>query len=251
MDPVVFGLVAAGMGALWWRHLRRATPQPRALATVFDGDAEVVLHVASHEAQTRGKPLSALHVLYGLLQDETITEAIREVGGDPGALEDRVLAALDDASRPAPPDDDVHRVYGYAAAMASHANRRATPRDLWACLRGSDATSVLEAKDATVGKVLFRLCHGSEPPVRAEGSADVHVVLRNDDYTTQHFVSHVLEDVFRLPAEQANQRMMQTHLEGRAVIGRFRPDDARTKIEEVRTRARTAGFPLWIGVEPI
>jgi ATP-dependent Clp protease adapter protein ClpS len=45
--------------------------------------------------------------------------------------------------------------------------------------------------------------------------------------------------------------MMQTHTEGRAVIGRFRPDDARAKIEDVRARARASGFPLWIGHEPI
>ena len=79
----------------------------------------------------------------------------------------------------------------------------------------------------------------------------MHVVLRNDDYTTQQFVCHVLEEVFQLSADEANTRMMQTHTDGRAVVGRYRPDDARTKIETVRARARTSGFPLWIGIEPI
>lgn len=249
MDAVYFALVAAGMGALWWRHLRvhHQVTRPRALGTVFDGDAEVVLHVAAHEARTRGEELSSLHVLYGLLQDEAIVEAIRDTGGDPAALEDRVLAALDAHAEVSP--DDVHRVYGHAAHFATHAGRRATPIDLWAYLRTSDAAAIVDPP--TVARVLFRLCHGNEPPTRADGSADVHVVLRNDDYTTQEFVCHVLEDVFRLGADDATTRMMQTHTEGRAVIGRFRPDDARAKIEDVRERARTSGFPLWIGIEPI
>jgi ATP-dependent Clp protease adaptor protein ClpS len=249
VDPVVFALVAAGMGALWWRHLRAHRRTAHALGSVFDADAEVVLHVAAHEARTRGEPMSSLHVLYGLLQDEQIADAVRETGGDPSTLEDKVLAELDKKIEHA--EDDVHRVYGYAAGHASHAGRRATARDLWAYLRDSDAVEVLDAKEATVATVLFRLCHGSEPAARADGIADVHVVLRNDDYTTQQFVCEILEKVFELSADAAAARMMQTHSEGRAIIGRFRPDDARAKIEEVRVRAKSAGFPLWIGFEPI
>ena len=249
MDTVVFALVAAGMGALWWRHYLRAgeTRRAHALGTVFDGDAEVVLHVAAHEARAREQPLTSLHVLYGLLQDETIATAVRETGGDPSALEDRVHAALDEKTERDP--DDGARVYGYAAHHAHESERSATPRDLWAYLRGSDAARIVEP--SAIAKVLFELCHGSEPAARAEGIADVHVVLRNDDYTTQQFVTHVLEDVFALSAEDAATRMMETHTQGRAVIGRFRPDEARAKIEEVRSRARDSGFPLWIGYEPI
>ena len=79
----------------------------------------------------------------------------------------------------------------------------------------------------------------------------MHVVLRNDDYTTQQFVCRVLEEVFELDEAAAHTRMLQTHTQGRAVVGRFRPDEARAKIEDVRGRAKAAGFPLWIGVEPI
>jgi ATP-dependent Clp protease adaptor protein ClpS len=249
VDPVVFALVAAGMGALWWRHYIRAgeTTRARALGTVFDGDAEVVLHVAAHEARAREQPLTSLHVLYGLLQDERIVEAMRESGADPEALETRVHAALDDKTERDP--DDGARVYGYAAHHAHASERSATPRDLWAYLRGSEAARLVDPP--TIAKILFRLCHGTEPGAAAEGIADVHVVLRNDDYTTQQFVTHILEDVFGLKAEDASARMMQTHTEGRAVIGRFRPDDARAKIEDVRQRARASGFPLWIGYEPI
>lgn len=268
MDAVYFALVAAGMGALWWRHYRvhqagghlQLRAAPRALGTVFDADAEVALHVASHEARSRGEPMTSLHVLYGLLQDEQIAAALREIDADPSALEDRVLEAMDEVRpRERSEDDedegneldDVHRVYGFAAGHASNAGRRATPVDLWAYLRGSDAAKHVGL--TTISRALFRLCHGTleENAVRIESSHDVHVVLRNDDYTTQQFVCSVLEDVFRLDAEEANVRMMQTHTEGRAIIGRFKPDEARTKIEEARARARAGGFPLWIGVEPI
>jgi ATP-dependent Clp protease adaptor protein ClpS len=241
------------MGALWWRHLRvhhQVTVAPRALGTVFDADAEVVLHVASHEARSRGEAMTSLHVLYGLLQDEQVAAALREIGRDPSALEDRVLETMDEKASHENDDEDVHRVYGYAAGHASHAGRRATATDLWAYLRGSEAAKIVD--QPTISRVLFRLCHGGlEQEVRAEGNADVHVVLRNDDYTTQQFVCSVLEEVFGLSEAEANTRMMLTHTEGRAVIGRFRPEEARSKIEAARSRAKAGGFPLWIGVEPI
>ncbi len=245
-------IVAAGMGALWWRHLR--PPAARALASVFDGDAEVALHVASHEARTRHEPLSSLHVLYGLLQDEVIAAAITEVGGDVAALEDCVLAALDAKPHPDTRDaeDDGHRVYSYAASHAHHADRRAGCVDLWAYLRVSDAAALLADADVDVARVLFRLCHGEATPIAdAIGTADVHVVLRNDDYTTQEFVCEVLTELFGLTSDEAIARMLETHTTGRAIAGRYRPAEARDKILEVRTRARTRGFPLWVGLEPI
>ena len=162
MDPVYFALVAAGMGALWWRHLRHHyRPRSHALGTVFDTDAEVALHVATHEAQSRGVQMTSLHVLYGLLQDEQIAAAIRDAGGDPSVYEDRVLEMTVDAEDA---EDDLQRSVGHAAAHASHAERRATTTDLWAYLRTSAAARVLD--ESLLANVLFRLCHGSEPAVR-------------------------------------------------------------------------------------
>jgi len=94
VDPVVFALVAAGMSAMFWRHLRvHQHREVRALGTAFESDAEVVLHVATHEARARGALPTSVHILYGLLQDEAITSAIRATGGDPDAIEGAVLAA--------------------------------------------------------------------------------------------------------------------------------------------------------------
>jgi ATP-dependent Clp protease adaptor protein ClpS len=237
---------AAGASALWWHQSR---PQ-RALDTAFEPEAEVALHVAGHEAKTRGHGLGSLHLLYGLLQDETITNALREAEYDPDALEDRVLAAIA-AVRPSDEIiDEPEHVYGAAHAAHAH-DRKVSVRDLWAHLGGSKAGQVLDAAGISHVKMLFQLCHGHEPAIDLGSPADVYIVLRNDDYTTREFVCDVLERVFAYSADDANIRMMETHTTGRAVIGRFTRAEARAKLQEVRDLARDHGFPLWIGAEPI
>jgi ATP-dependent Clp protease adaptor protein ClpS len=253
MDAVLIALAAAaGAGALWW-HQQRPTRTRALLASAFDGDAEVVLHVAQHECAQRGQALSSIHVLYGLVQDEAIVEMLRETGCDPEALENGVLAALDDARRVDTPEvtERFRHLYAHAIYSAQHAGRKASCVDLWAYLRGSDADAVLEAAAVSHVDVLFRLYH-KNPPQPLEGFAgDVHVVLRNDDYTTRDFVCEVLTTTFGFDAAAAETRMMQTHTEGRGIVGRFAIADARSKIRQVRELARTRGYPLWIGIEPI
>src|SRR6185295_18401248 len=109
----------------WWRHLRYARARPRrVLRPLFSPDAEVALHVAAHEANVSRQEVSSLHVLYGLLQDETTTQAIATAGGNPDALEDRVLAALE---RPVNPATDAiadgQGLIGRAASMARYGDR--------------------------------------------------------------------------------------------------------------------------------
>ena len=248
MEAVLLVLAAAaGAGALWWHQAR----PPRALATAFEPEAEVALHVAGHEAQTRGHGLDSLHLLYGLVQDETITTALREGGYDPDALEDRVLAAMATMGPTHGILDEPDHVYGAAVHAAYAHGRKVSVRDLWANLADSKAAEILDAAGISHVAILFALCHGSEPGIDGGSTADVYVVLRNDDYTTREFVCDVLEGVFAFTVDDANIRMMETHNTGRAVIGRFTPAEARAKIQAVRDLAREHGFPLWIGVEPI
>src|SRR5687768_5570243 len=78
VEAVLLALAAAaGAGALWWQQSR---PRRFALDTVFEPDADVALHVASHEAQSRGQAVASLHVLYGLVQDEIGRASCRERG---------------------------------------------------------------------------------------------------------------------------------------------------------------------------
>ena len=255
-DLGYLAIVVAGFGAYWWRHLRLRA-QESATRDLFLPDAEVALHVAIHEATSRRQELSSLHVLYGLLQDETVVAAIGTAGGDAGALEDRVLAALseipaDRPVRPEDPDDDHGGVLARRAAMiAHHGEGRASCTDLWAALAGSSAARLLDDAKLDRGGTLFALFHGGRAPdIALPDARDVLVVLRNDHYTTQQFVCSVLRDVFAVPEAQASEIMLSTHHTGRAVIGRFSAAAAREKIASARALAQAQAFPLWIGVEP-
>jgi ATP-dependent Clp protease adaptor protein ClpS len=247
-DLGYIAIVLAGFGAYWWRHLRpRAHDHTREL---FLPDAEVALHVAVHEATTRRQELSSLHVLYGLLQDEAVTAAIATAGGDPDALEDRVLASL---AAPGRTDDEDHggHLAGHAAMVARHGGRRASCTDLWAALAGSRAAQLIDDAKLDRGATLFALFHGGRPPdIALPDARDVLIVLRNDHYTTQQFVCTVLREVFAVPDARAHEIMLATHTTGRAVVGRFTAAAAREKIAEARALAGTHAFPLWIGVEP-
>jgi ATP-dependent Clp protease adaptor protein ClpS len=254
VDPVAdvgyIAIVVAGFGAYWWRHLRQ---RPRGTASdVFAADAEVALHVAVHEASQRNHSLSSIHVLYGLLQDEAIVAAIATAGGDPEALEDRVLAVLAGPPRHASDrDDDGVALVNRGAVAAHHAERRATCTDLWAALSGSPAAQLLDEAALDRGATLFALFHGGRAPdIALLDDRDVFIVLRNDNYTTQEFVCALLRDVFALSDTTARDLMLATHHTGRAVIGRFTAAAARGKIAEARALARARAFPLWIGVEP-
>jgi len=247
-DVGYIAIVVAGFGAYWWRHMRPRWSR-QAGHPLFTPEADIALHVAAHEATTRGQPLSSLHVLYGLLQDETVTAAITTAGGNPDTLEDRVLAALAAPADPARQDEPW--IVGNAAAIAHHAGRQVSCTDLWAFLSESHAARLLADAQLDRGAVLFTLFHGGrEPDVTLADGRDVFVVLRNDHYTTQAFVCSVLGDVFALPEDQARAIMQRTHTDGRAIIGRFTAAAARTKIGEARALAHAQSFPLWIGVEP-
>lgn len=247
-DVGYIAIVVAGFGAYWWRHMRPVRTRST-LRELFTPDAEVALHVASHEAQGRRQELSSLHVLYGLLQDESVSAAITTAGGNPDNLEDRVLAAL------ATPVDnaaaDAQWVVSHAAAIAQRAGRQASCTDLWAFLGDSHAARLVNDSKLDRGATLFALFHGGRAPeIGLTDERDVFIVLRNDHYTTQQFVCSMLRDVFSLNEAQASATMLATHTAGRAVVGRFTAADAREKIREVRTLASAQAFPLWIGVEP-
>lgn len=249
-DLGYLALVAAGFGAYWWQHLRPHRARKPASDT-FTQDAEVALHVANHEAKSRGhEAVSSVHILYGLVQDEMITAAIRKAGGEVEALEDRVLAALGTAPTSS---DDARQVLMRAVVVAQQAKRRASCTDLWAYLADTEAATLLDACAINRGAVLFTLFHGTSDDPDQElsiATGDVFVVLRNDDYTTHEFVHQLLQNVFAVPADKAAELTMTTHTAGRAVIARLAAAAARAKIAEARTLARARGFPLWIDAEP-
>jgi ATP-dependent Clp protease adaptor protein ClpS len=243
----VLAFVLAGLGVASWRHGRRKR-LARLAEGAFDPDAHVVFHVANHEAKARGQAVSPLHLVYGLLQDETFTQAITRLGGDPLAIEHRVHAELD---RGAGELHEAQAVVAHAYWIAHHHDRSATAADVWQAVVRTDAASVVELAPVTRPALSFALVHGVvEAPAQLPGETSVHVVLRNDDYTTQDTVVAILRDVFGLPEAEAMRVMLATHTEGKAIVGRFSAVVAREKVEVARARARAGGFPLWVGVEP-
>jgi len=247
----VVAIIAAGFGAVWWQQLRWARAQ-RTFASSLDTDAEVALHVAQHEARSRGhETLTSFHLLFGVLQDEAIADAIRSHGGDLDALEDRVLTRLDTTTGEARVmTEDAQQVLSFALSVALHGERKATCLDLWAYLVRSEVAPLLaESKLDPVG-MLFTLVHGAREPEVSDRGPEVHVALRNDHYTTHEFVVGALREVFGIPEPEALALTMRVHTEGRAVIARLPAAVARTKILEVRERAKPRAYPLWIASEP-
>ena len=77
-----------------------------------------------------------------------------------------------------------------------------------------------------------------------------HVIMHNDDYTTQEFVIHVLIHYFRKEPGEATQLMLAVHLQGRAKVGIYTKDVAESKVAVVTSYARENGMPLMLSAEP-
>lgn len=250
MDPVTL-LGAAGLvGVGWW--LRRAQRSQRDAGPGLADDADVALHVAVHELRTRHHPwMGPLHLLYGLLQDEAFTAALRGSGADPDALEDRVLAGLDSAPTEAA-GRELERAVRYAIVIGHLNQRPVRCVDLWAGLTAGGAIlgALLDAATVDRHAVLYRLCHGDAPSLTEQATGSWDVVFHNDDYTTKELVCELLEQVFALPATEAVTVMETVHTQGRASIARLPAATAQAKVDEARRRARDRGAPLRIDLEP-
>jgi ATP-dependent Clp protease adaptor protein ClpS len=75
------------------------------------------------------------------------------------------------------------------------------------------------------------------------------VLMHNDDYTTMEFVVEVLCAVFHQSDTAAERIMLAIHFQGVGHCGTYPFAVAETKVQEVRSRARKAGFPLRCSIE--
>ncbi len=76
-----------------------------------------------------------------------------------------------------------------------------------------------------------------------------NVVLLNDDYTTMEFVLQILETLFQKSPAEAFRIMMHVHRNGRGLAGVYPWEVAETKVEQVASIAREAGYPLRATIE--
>jgi ATP-dependent Clp protease adapter protein ClpS len=250
----ILGMIVAGAGAGWgWWQLQRRRDRAlglRELERAMDADAAAVFAVATHAMTSRGHDqLWALHLLYGLLQDDGFREQLAAAGGAPDAIESRVLAELEVRSVDPAGVDDALRVINHAYFAASHAGRTITVRDLSAHVLRTQVADLISGVEPF--ELVFSLVHGMQPPELDGGGARTHVqvILRNDDFTTQELVTEILRDVFGLSDDEAHAKMMQTHTEGKTIVGRYPLAIARDKVITARSRARAQVAPLWIGLE--
>ena len=76
------------------------------------------------------------------------------------------------------------------------------------------------------------------------------VILHNDDYTTQEFVTYVLMRFFRKDPTEAQQLMLKAHQTGRAIVAVYTKDIAESKVQQVMDFSRENDSPLLLTVEP-
>ncbi|NRB15755.1 MAG: ATP-dependent Clp protease adapter ClpS [Rhizobiales bacterium] len=70
------------------------------------------------------------------------------------------------------------------------------------------------------------------------------VLLLNDDFTTQEFVTYVLEHFFNKSSEQAFEIMLHVHKKGVGVCGVYSFEVAEMKVSQVMLLAESEEFPL-------
>jgi len=76
-----------------------------------------------------------------------------------------------------------------------------------------------------------------------------NVILHNDDYTTQEFVTEILIEIFHKSFSEAENLMLEVHNQGASVVASYSYDIALTKLNHVTRLARSQGFPLKVTIE--
>lgn len=251
MSMLFLAVTAASAGAAWWLAMRQGRTAVRAALRAaeqaFDEDAGIAIHVARHEAETRGQRPSTLHLLYGLVQAEPVIAAIADAAGDVSAVEDRVLDAL--AAGGPGELAALDRLLRRAEHSAQAEGRQIGCRDLWAYLDDGQAAAALAQASVDRVAVLFRLIHGAGPPaLPASDRGTALVELRNDAYTTMEFVIEALREGLGLDAAEAERIMKDVHHRGAGTIGPMPMATARAAAITMRDLAQRRNFPLWIAV---
>jgi ATP-dependent Clp protease adapter protein ClpS len=245
-----FGATSALWSLQARARFREDAQRAKQIATWLDDDMQVALALAKHAASSRQQALSPIHVLYALVQAESVGDAIRAIGGDVAALEAAIDAELDRPGAMINTDPrEANQLLGTALGLARAHQREMTLADTLNQLAHHPVGKLLDAAPISANALLFQLVHGDVPPVTLYGETYVHVIVRNDDYTPQDSVVAIMHDVFELGADRAQTAMREAHEHGRAIVGRFAAEIAKAKIETARRRARDNGSPLWLGVE--
>ncbi len=272
---------------LWqWLRSAPAWPSPGSWEQLVT-DA---VQAANELALAEGRSFTSVDDLFlTMVIDEELHVWLRSHGTSAAALVDDVRAALasvdpeldrSGASAPADggslgaagrsasglgPSDDarpaaVHRALWVAAAQAEFGGLGLNSVLLFiGCLSEGTPSFVRDAFVQRTGRrhfdVTWVMAHGdvdvdsnTEIPASTPMAA---LVLYNDEFTTQAFVTEVLAQHAKLVDDDANQLMWSVHVTGVATILQAPLEVARAIRRSIVDDARAAGHPLRLRVEPV
>lgn len=89
-----------------------------------------------------------------------------------------------------------------------------------------------------------------EPVVRVRPAPRYKVFVHNDDITPMWFVTRILQGIFGLEAQRAEQVMLEAHHEGVAFVVALSLEQAEFRVEQAHSMARAARYPLTFTYEP-
>ena len=75
------------------------------------------------------------------------------------------------------------------------------------------------------------------------------VVMYNDDFTSMEFVVFILVNIFNKSDEEATEIMLAVHKGGKAVVGTYSYDIAKTRVDRALALAKDEGYPFRIKIE--
>lgn len=76
------------------------------------------------------------------------------------------------------------------------------------------------------------------------------VLIHNDDVTTFQFVIDILTGVFKKETEEADDIAMEAHRKGVALVSVMPLEIAELRVDQAKSKARTAKYPLTFSYEP-
>ena len=86
--------------------------------------------------------------------------------------------------------------------------------------------------------------YGTDTEIELEVPKKYKVILLNDNYSTVDFVVEILIQIFKKNSQEAIDITMHIHDKGEGVCGVYTYEIAHTKVAQVQSAARKAGFPL-------
>src|ERR671914_2909557 len=223
-------------------------------------ELEVSLHMAFMEArQKRHEFITVEHLLLALLDNPSASEVLRACAADIDDLR-KLLSDFVTEHTPILAGDDVdtqptlgfQRVIQRAILhVQSSGKKEVTGANVLVAIFGekdSHAVYFLQQQGIARLDVITYLSHGvtKTPPADSSTSevadtADVQVVIYNDDYTPMEFLARVLQRFFAMSREDAAETMLELYRDGTAVCGLYSRQDGEALVRQVIAYAAESG----------